>query len=95
MTFKLPSGCKVGSIIEVAWDVEASFKRSGNTLLEGFYEARILELAGSLCKLHFDYNPPDGVYKGPMEEDITIDLSIGVDQKYGGVIDEIRKPIRL
>lgn len=94
MVLVLPKGCKVGSVVEVAWDVEATHKRSGNIVYGGFYDARILEIADSLCKLHFDYNPPNGVYEGPMEEDITIDLSTGLDHKYDGVIAEIRHPIR-
>ena len=94
MALKLPKGCQVGSVVEVAWDVAATEKRSGHVVYEGYFDARIIALDGPLCKLHFNYNPPDGVYEGPMEEDITVDLSTGLDKTYDGVILGIRRPVR-
>jgi hypothetical protein len=94
MTLKLPKGCQVGGVVEVAWDVVATEKRGGHNVYEGYFDARIIALDGPLCKLHFDYNPPDGVYEGPMKEDITVDLSTGLDDTYDGVVIGIRRPIR-
>ena len=64
MTLKLPKGRQVGTVVEVAWDVVATEKRSGHIVYEGYFDARIIALDGPLCKLHFDYNPPDGVVIG-------------------------------
>jgi hypothetical protein len=94
MTLKLSEGCQVGSVVEVAWDVAATEKRSGHIVYEGYFDARIIALDGPLCKLHFNYNPPDGVYEGPMEEDITVNLSTGFDDKYDGVVIGIRRLVR-
>jgi hypothetical protein len=67
-------------------------KRSGHVVYAGHFDARVIALDGAPCKLHFNYNPPDGVYEGPMEEDITVDLSTGIDDTYGGVVIDIRRP---
>lgn len=93
MALQLPKGCKVGSVVEVAWDVAATKKRSGHVVYHGYFDAKIIALDGPLCKFHFNYNPPDGVYKGPMEEDITVDLSTGLDDTYDGVVIGIRRPV--
>jgi hypothetical protein len=94
MALKLPTGYGIGNVVEVAWDVEATEKRSGHIVYEGYFDARIIALDGPLCKLHFDYNPPDGVYDGPMEEDIVVNLDTGIDDVYDGVVFDIRRPIR-
>ena len=52
----------------------------GTSFTTGYYDARIIGLDGSLCKLRFDYNPPDGVYKEPMQEDITVLLQIAAGE---------------
>jgi hypothetical protein len=94
MALKLPKGCHVGSVVEVAWDVAATARRSGHIVYDGYFDAKVIALDHLHCQLHFNYNPPDGEYEGPMEEDITIDLSTGIDDAYDGVVIDIRRPVR-
>jgi hypothetical protein len=40
MVLRLPKGCKVGSVVEVAWDIAGTEQRSGDIVYEGYFDAR-------------------------------------------------------
>src|SRR5947209_6183789 len=97
MKLTLPKDSTIGSMVGVKWNVKETKKRSGHELFEDFWEGTILEVDGSNCRFHFDYNPNDETWNdsmGAMKEDITINLVTGIDNRYNGLVEAIRPPVQ-
>jgi len=80
MELDLPEGTKEGSIVAVTWPQSEADKVDPGTC-----EGKILKIRRPIIIVKFIYGPNDN----PSHEQISIDLSTGIDSKYHAVVSSI------
>lgn len=88
MKISLPPTARVGDPVLVTWDALGSEERGVKGIYPEPQEGTITGIGRGLVSVYFKYED-DGLYDGPLEENIAINLETGLDETYAGVVMSI------